>query len=289
LTKARRPLRVKDRVILLYRLLNDFVKRVLVLLVDELRAEVLMRSGPLKHVLSFPFDIIISCRGCSFLVRRGTDHYVLLTDDFEAPVCEFFRPSEGDIVIDVGAYVGFHTIMAARAVGPAGLVVAIEPHPENFMSLMSNVRLNRFSDVICLRCAAWHEDGYIVLRESVWSYGHKALPKAMGKGVLVRARRLDDVADELGLKEVNWVKIGVNGAEPSVIDGMLGILDRNRGKLKLIIEAHSLKEAKACVRRLSELGYVVKLIGANISVHGQVIWLLASARGVRHPDEKLKS
>ena len=51
--KARWPLRVKDRVILLYKLLNDFVKRALMLLVDELRAEVLMRSGPLSMYYHF--------------------------------------------------------------------------------------------------------------------------------------------------------------------------------------------------------------------------------------------
>src|SRR5207248_8868819 len=50
----------------------------------------------------------------------------------------------GDVYVDVGAHVGCHTLVAARVVGPAGLVVAVEPNPPSASRLRRNLALNGF-------------------------------------------------------------------------------------------------------------------------------------------------
>ena len=54
----------------------------------------------------------------------------------------------GDTVIDVGANVGYYTLLAARKVGPRGKVVAFEPDPESFSFLKRNVKANGFTNVV---------------------------------------------------------------------------------------------------------------------------------------------
>jgi len=178
----------------------------------------------------------------------------------------------------------------SRPLGPSapdGLVVAIEPHPANFKILMKNVRLNRLSNVICLNCAAWDRDGHLTLYESAWSGYHGPLAQVARSYIKVRAKKLDSIAKELGLRKVDWVKIDVEGAEFHVLKGMRNILRRNRGRLKLIIEAHGAERARRCEEELRTLGYRVRTMkGLHVKTtrilqpllfRVPTTWLLASA------------
>jgi hypothetical protein len=57
---------------------------------------------------------------------------LMATGLYEPFVKEVFKPKEGEVVIDVGAYIGLYTILAAQAVGPSGKVISIEPNPGLF-------------------------------------------------------------------------------------------------------------------------------------------------------------
>jgi len=59
--------------------------------------------------------------------------------------------SEGDVVIDAGANIGCFTLLAARKVGARGLVIAIEPGPNNYKRLKSNIEINGFKNDILVR------------------------------------------------------------------------------------------------------------------------------------------
>jgi FkbM family methyltransferase len=78
----------------------------------------------------------------------------LLLNQWEPETVAFFKRvvRPGDRVLDIGAHVGYYTRLFARLVGPAGKVVAIEPHPENFRLLEENTK--KFSQVIRLNVAA---------------------------------------------------------------------------------------------------------------------------------------
>lgn len=78
--------------------------------------------------------------------------------DTSGAISRILKP--GDCFVDVGAHVGWFTLLAASIVGPTGHVIAFEPMPDNFMRLSSNVALNGFQDrVLCIQAAVSSEDG----------------------------------------------------------------------------------------------------------------------------------
>ncbi len=74
---------------------------------------------------------------------------------------EVIRP--GDTVVDIGANVGFFSLLAARLVGTAGRVYAFEPEPQNFALLTKNIALNGYTHVVAYRKAVWRRAGLVKL------------------------------------------------------------------------------------------------------------------------------
>ncbi len=92
----------------------------------------------------------------------------------------------GDFVVDVGANIGFFTLLLARLVGETGQVVAFEPAPQNIQKLKDNIALNRFSQVRQVSQPLWssqapvalwlaQDGGLASLARSPWAMGQIAL------------------------------------------------------------------------------------------------------------------
>jgi FkbM family methyltransferase len=67
----------------------------------------------------------------------------------------YFRPKEGDVVVDVGAHIGHYTIIASKLVCPNGKVIAVEAHPHNFKMLQYNIWLNELTNVTAMNYAVY--------------------------------------------------------------------------------------------------------------------------------------
>src|SRR5918996_2865307 len=82
--------------------------------------------------------------------RRDDERYLheLCRGEREPFTAELFARAvcEGATVVDGGAYLGFHTLLAAQRVGPDGIVFAFEPDPEGFDAMRRNVRDNGLGD-----------------------------------------------------------------------------------------------------------------------------------------------
>ena len=80
-------------------------------------------------------------------IRAPRDGILAFIEVFQDRIYEkLWSPKEGDVVIDVGAYVGMFTIRASELVGESGRVIAIEPEPRNFSYLERNTEgLNNVS------------------------------------------------------------------------------------------------------------------------------------------------
>ncbi len=133
----------------------------------------------------------------------------------------------GDVVFDVGANVGFLTVVCARLVGPSGFVVAFEPSAANAQLVRDNLAANGFANglVVCRAVAA--EPGTASLQLAAYSGGHAlevagAPPDHVGS-VLVEVTTLDEVV-ESGVRPPDVVKIDVEGAEVAVLDGAGAVL-----------------------------------------------------------------
>jgi FkbM family methyltransferase len=91
--------------------------------------------------------------GLKFNNAGGRPGYVLGTWEPEVQSVVASALKRGQVVYDIGASSGFYTVIAARAVGSTGQVIAFEPLPESVTRLRHNIELNEFTNVIVLELA----------------------------------------------------------------------------------------------------------------------------------------
>jgi FkbM family methyltransferase len=129
--------------------------------------------------------------------------------------------------LDVGAHVGYFTLLASRRVGPRGLVVAFEPAPRNFELLLANVWRNGLSNVFCLPYAVGVSHGFAELHLSPDNTGDNRLfvSDEGRETATVRTAALDTL---YWLRPpVDVVKVDVQGAEEAAVRGMEELLTRS--------------------------------------------------------------
>jgi FkbM family methyltransferase len=127
---------------------------------------------------------------------------------------------------DIGAHIGFFTILASRVVGSGGRVHAFEPMPLNRRRLNTTIQLNGATNVTVHAVAVGRSDGSAVL------HGHQAsamwtlvAERGEKNGIDVACRTIDTISSEIGDPSV--IKIDVEGAELDVLRGGLGTISRS--------------------------------------------------------------
>lgn len=157
--------------------------------------------------------------------------------DYESKTMSTFAPGPGDIVVDIGAYVGRYTLKAIESIGDTGMVIAIEPEPNAYRVLLRNLKLNGAKNVCPINIALSNYDGTCKL----YFHGRPGLGSVVNKtdeAIVVPCRTLDSLLEELGVKRVNWVKVDAEGAEYKILQGMINTLQKNK-RIKCIFEIHS--------------------------------------------------
>jgi FkbM family methyltransferase len=154
---------------------------------------------------------------------------ILLNDGCFEPletqiVSAAIRP--GDVVLDVGANIGYYTLLFARLVGESGRVIAFEPDPGNFRLLEKNVRANGYRNVVLKRQAVSDVTGKLRLYLSGPNKGdHRLYDSADGReSITVEATTLDHA---VGGDRVDFIKMDIQGSEPAALRGMAGVLRAN--------------------------------------------------------------
>jgi FkbM family methyltransferase len=146
------------------------------------------------------------------------------------------RLKPGDTFIDIGAYVGYYTLLAARRVGPTGRVIAFEPAPGNFDTLRRNARLNRLGNVTLEQKALSDKPGTLRLfLDDLYGMNHTIAGEGDDRHYInVEAIPLDDYLANVDFR-VDVVKIDAEGAEGLILGGMTKTLDRF-WDMKLVLE-----------------------------------------------------
>lgn len=173
-----------------------------------------------------------------------------LTGDAEIEVQraleELIEP--GQTVYDVGANIGFFTILCSRLVGPQGKVYAFEPIPQNIATLRHNIELNGLANVVVIEKALSSVTGTAEMFVSPWSAFHSlnvdGATKQDNHGpeageITVQTVTLDEFVATEGVPAPDLIKIDVEGAELIVVQGMTETL-RSRQPL-LLCELHDTK------------------------------------------------
>lgn len=140
---------------------------------------------------------------------------------------KFFRKllKRKDVFVDVGANVGFFTLLASHLVGPYGRVYAFEPNARVFNFLQGNLSLNRIINVTAMNVALGNENttGYLHIPKKKDDHSCVSLDRS---GVSIPIRRLDDMSIEE--KSVDLLKLDVEGYEKYVLEGAKDTLKKVR-------------------------------------------------------------
>jgi FkbM family methyltransferase len=131
----------------------------------------------------------------------------------------------GDAVVDVGANIGYYTLLFARRVGPQGRVFAFEPDPTNFDLLQRNVQRNGYTNVTLVRKAVAAQSGKLRLYLCENNKGdHRTYDSHDGRPSLeIEAVSLDDYfIDYRGT--LSLIKMDIQGAEEGALRGMKRVL-----------------------------------------------------------------
>lgn len=134
--------------------------------------------------------------------------------------------SSGD-VIDVGANIGYFTVLSALQT--TGTVYAFEPEPHSFQLLVRNVAVNDLRNVELFDKAAGETRGICRLYISERNLGDHTLYASRDSKRSVEVEMVPIDEELAGLDRVSFVKIDVQGFEERVIHGMSELLARNRG------------------------------------------------------------
>lgn len=164
----------------------------------------------------------------------------------------------GDIVFDIGANVGYFSILIARLVTPDGRVFAFEPSRSNFALLMRNLNLNQLACVEPVQIAISEASGSLRLSTQAYNTNHRidasegqSGPDSNDAVEIVLARPLDEVAFDGGGLVPGIIKMDVEGHEASIIRGAKRLLKTCQPLL--LIELHGTNNEVADL--LEESGY----------------------------------
>ncbi|MGY5862815.1 MAG: FkbM family methyltransferase [Candidatus Thorarchaeota archaeon] len=141
----------------------------------------------------------------------------------------------GQTVIDIGANVGYYTLLLARAVGPEGLVYAFEPNPVLARILQHNIRQNSYRNVIVIEKAVSDVTGSARFYIDTQVHERGSLNPTRGSEII----EVDIVPLDVYLQDssqtISWIKLDVEGHEGAALRGMRRVL-RISNDIRLIIE-----------------------------------------------------
>jgi FkbM family methyltransferase len=214
--------------------------------------QVVDMSGPRYHRLAGFGEV-------PFLFPSHTEPYAT-TQEY----LEFANLSEGQVVLDIGAYSGVTSIIFAQLVGPRGHVYAFEADETNYNCAKINVemaaRVMGLSNITLLHKAIWsHSNGVLFSHEgSMGSSAVAVTGGGRGKEHAVASTTLADFASETGLKHIDFVKVDIEGGEIELLNNSATFL--RSVDAKLIVEPHRVNgtmTTEQCCKLLESAGFAI--------------------------------
>jgi FkbM family methyltransferase len=165
---------------------------------------------------------------------------------------------EGFTVFDVGAHVGFYTLLASVLVGPTGKVFAFEPLPRNIRYLKEHLRRNGVVNVSVVEAAVSDQSGCAFFEEGIdHSRGHLAT----GGRLRVRTVSLDELVFQGELPPPDCIKIDIEGAEMLALRGAQSVLSGYRPTI--FLATHGYEAHRKCCGVLNTFGYELRPLGRS--------------------------
>ena len=243
------------------------------------------------RLLSDDGRLRFSCLGVTAVLNTHTSNQLAFVDCVvtrERDVIEetLHTLMAGDTFLDVGCHYGVYSIIAAKLVGSAGRVIAIEPHPDTFRIFQENVDLNQCANVEMLNVALSDETGSLALSFNE-NGSHRQRPSDPVQSVhIVPMLAGDEVVNSRSVPAL--IKIDVEGHEFAVLSGLKRTLSDPNCRV-VGVEVHPLFlppgiTRESVIRLLRDCGFDTVKESArpsmtDVSAGEQEIWVVASKTG----------
>jgi len=181
----------------------------------------------------------------------------------------------GDVLYDIGANVGYYTILGSRLVGPRGSVIAVEPVVRNLAYLFRHVCLNLAENVTIIPAACSKELSLATFSAGEnYATGRLAAPsmetdlRGASALTVVPTVTVDHIVRALG-RAPNLIKVDVEGAELSVLEGAHDTL--SRAKPRILLSVHSDELRSSCLAYLQGLNYLATPLGPDAAIASEFL------------------
>jgi len=177
---------------------------------------------------------------------------------------------EGSVCVDVGANVGYFSILMSRLVGKHGQTIAFEPMPENVELLRENIEVNGLENIVVVAAAAGDESGSVELLNAASDRATKTASvvgyhiEGPAQTTVVRCVRLDDYFDA-SVPPPALIKIDVEGAELMVLKGARQTIAKSQPTLIVEIHGWGSSGSQEVLDLLAEYGYCGKIVEIRAS------------------------
>jgi len=193
--------------------------------------------------------------------------YQNFEEDEKIFIKHFIRPQ--DIILDIGANIGLHTLYAANRLAGQGLVYAFEPTPQTYLRLEENIQHNNLQSVVKINPIGLSDQtGSLMLNITrdgydAWNSFVQLKHVPIDDQVKVNVMSADDfiAQEQIDLNKISLIKIDVEGWEINVLDGMESLLKNIDFRGCLLIEfteENMFRAGYSCrdlYRYMEELGY----------------------------------
>nr|WP_202543458.1 FkbM family methyltransferase [Streptomyces sp. SID8382] len=182
------------------------------------------------------------------------------------------RLKPGDVFVDVGANIGYYSVLASRLVGGSGKVVAVEASPTFLGLLQRHSRRNGCANIRTVNAAVSDREELLTfILASSRNMGANSVVPYDGPAEStfeIAARPLPDLLTEDEITRARVIKVDVEGAEGGVVRGLVPLLDRLRPDAELTVEVTP--------QRMAELGDSVEELLAALTGHGFHVYRLTN-------------
>ena len=211
-----------------------------------------------KVIDSSGFNAVVKGR-YGYVVFNKNDIYIGKSiekyGEFSESEVSLFRAvcKKGDVVVEVGANIGTHTLAFSGLVGEKGKIYAYEPQRIVFQTLCANMALNSIQNVDCHQMAVSSGDGFVVIPNIRYdiegNFGGLSIQQYK-TGYKVRSICLDNFLD---IPKLKLLKIDVEGMEHKVIDGSVNLIEKHRPVL--YVENDVQEKSKSLIELIWSLDY----------------------------------
>jgi len=193
-------------------------------------------------------------KGTKWIIGSGVYGYWLGCYELEKQKLFIQKIKKGDVVYDVGAHVGFYTLLASKLVGKQGWVYAFEPNPQNAYFLLKHIQLNKIKNVKLILGALGENYGLKFLSNK--GSESKIEEKNLKSEIITPIFPIDDlVLKNKIIPPPQVLKIDVEGYELNVLKGAKQILKKHKPILFVALDNEDTK---------SEVYEFIKNLGYNI-------------------------